>query len=119
MREFSNKYIFIYATILVVVVAAVLSTTAYLLKPLQIKNANTEKVQNLLAAINVEASFDEAETLYKKYFVEELGINKQGDILSTYNVQDDKLEGNERPFFIDVLKQQDLLKDGGDAVMPL
>ena len=119
MREFSNKYIFIYATILVVVVAAVLSTTAYLLKPLQIKNANTEKVQNLLAAINVEASFDEAETLYKKYFVEELGINKQGDILSTYYVQDDKLEGNERPFFIDVLKQQGLLKDGGDAVMPL
>ena len=71
MKDFSNKYIFIYATVLVLVVAAVLATTATLLKPFQIKNVNTEKVQNLLAAINVEASFDEAETLYKEYFKEE------------------------------------------------
>ena len=119
MKNFSNRYIFIYATVLVLVVAAVLSTTAYLLKPLQTKNANIEKVQNLLAAINVEASFDEAEDLYKKYFVEELGVNKQGDVVSTYSVKNDKLEGNERPFFIDVLKQQALLKSGGDAIFPL
>ena len=44
MREFSNRYIFIYATVLVVVVAAILSTTAVLLKPRQVKNQETEKI---------------------------------------------------------------------------
>lgn len=120
MREFTNKYIFIYATVLVVVVAAVLATTATLLKPLQVKNINTEKVQNLLAAINVEASFDEAETLYKEYFKEELGINKEGNVVDVYNIAEGKItEGDVRPFDIDVKKQQALLKEGKDAVFPL
>lgn len=120
MKDFSNKYIFIYATVLVLVVAAVLATTATLLKPFQIKNVNTEKVQNLLAAINVEASFDEAETLYKEYFKEELGINKEGNVVDVYNVAEGKMvEGTERPFAIDVKKQQSLLKEGQDVVFPL
>ena len=64
MKNFSNKYIFIYATVLVVIVAAVLSSTAVVLKPYQTKNIETEKIQNLLAAVNIEASFDEAEDMY-------------------------------------------------------
>lgn len=119
MKNFSNRYIFIYATVLVLVVAAVLSTTAYLLKPLQTKNANIEKVQNLLAAINIEASFDEAENMYKEYFKEELAINKNGDVVSRYDVATDKLEGDVRPFSIDVKKHQALLKAGEDVAFPL
>ncbi len=117
--KFTNRYIFVYATVLVIVVAAVLSITAVVLKPRQTENAKTEKIQNLLAAINVQASFQDADALYKKYFVEELGINKEGEIVSTYHVSDEKLDGNERPFGINLKKQQTFLKEGKAAVFPL
>lgn len=119
MKNFSNKYIFIYATVLVVIVAAVLSTTAVVLKPYQTKNIETEKIQNLLAAVNIEASFDEAENLYKKYFKEELAINKEGAIVSRYDINTGNLEGDIRPFAIDVKKHQALLKAGDDVAFPL
>ena len=119
MKNFSNKYIFIYATVLVVIVAAVLSSTAVVLKPYQTKNIETEKIQNLLAAVNIEASFDEAENMYKKYFKEELAINKNGEVVSRYDIATDKLEGDIRPFVIDVKKHQALLKSGEDVAFPL
>lgn len=119
MKNFSNKYIFIYATVLVVIVAAVLSTTAVVLKPYQTKNIETEKIQNLLAAVNIEASFDEAENMYKKYFKEELAINKEGAIVSRYDINTGNLEGDIRPFAIDVKKHQALLKSGDDVAFPL
>lgn len=119
MKNFSNKYIFIYATVLVVIVAAVLSTTAVVLKPYQTKNIETEKIQNLLAAVNIEASFDEAENMYKKYFKEELAINKEGAIVSRYDINTGNLEGDIRPFTIDVKKHQALLKAGDDVAFPL
>ncbi len=119
MKNFSNKYIFIYATVLVVIVAAVLSTTAVVLKPYQTKNIETEKIQNLLAAVNIEASFDEAENMYKKYFKEELAINKEGVIVSRYDINTGNLEGDIRPFAIDVKKHQALLKAGDDVAFPL
>lgn len=119
MKNFSNKYIFIYATVLVVIVAAVLSSTAVVLKPYQTKNIETEKIQNLLAAVNIEASFDEAEDMYKKYFKEELAINKNGEVVSRYDVATNKLEGDVRPFGIDVKKHQAMLKSGEDVAFPL
>lgn len=119
MKNFSNKYIFIYATVLVVIVAAVLSSTAVVLKPYQTKNIETEKIQNLLAAVNIEASFDEAENMYKKYFKEELAINKEGVIVSRYDINTGNLEGDIRPFAIDVKKHQAMLKSGEDVAFPL
>lgn len=119
MKNFSNKYIFIYATVLVVIVAAVLSSTAVVLKPYQTKNIETEKIQNLLAAVNIEASFDEAEDMYKKYFKEELAINKNGEVVSRYDINTGNLEGDIRPFAIDVKKHQALLKAGDDVAFPL
>ena len=119
MKNFSNKYIFIYATVLVVIVAVVLSTTAVVLKPYQTKNIETEKIQNLLAAVNIEASFDEAENMYKKYFKEELAVNKEGVIVSRYDINTGNLEGDIRPFAIDVKKHQALLKAGDDVAFPL
>ena len=89
------------------------------LKPYQTKNIETEKIQNLLAAVNIEASFDEAEDMYKKYFKEELAINKNGEVVSRYDIATDKLEGDIRPFAIDVKKHQAMLKSGEDVAFPL
>jgi Na+-transporting NADH:ubiquinone oxidoreductase subunit C len=78
--EHSNKYIFIYSTILVVVVAAVLSFTAYTLKPTQKKNVEIEKKQNILKSIGITSTPADAEALYESYIKESLVINTNGEI---------------------------------------
>ena len=41
---FTNRYIFTYAAVMVIVVAAILSFAATVLKPYQEKNVRTEKI---------------------------------------------------------------------------
>ncbi len=66
---FSNRYIFIYSSIMVTVVAIALTLVAVSLKPTQEANVRIEKMQNILKAINITATPKEAQTLYKKYIV--------------------------------------------------
>ena len=53
---FSNRYIFIYSAVMVIIVAALLSLTALLLQPRQEKNLTIANIQGILAAINVKAT---------------------------------------------------------------
>lgn len=70
-----NSYTFVFAGVMVVVVAALLSFAATALKPFQDKNVSLEKKQNILSSIGVEVSRDEAETDYDTYIKQELVIN--------------------------------------------
>lgn len=114
---FSNRYIFIYSTILVVVVAAVLAFAATSLKPFQDQNVRIEKIQNLLRAANIESTTENADELYSNYVKEELAIDVEGNIVSRF--ADGKLEGNIRPFDINLKEQQYLRKKGENAVAPV
>ncbi len=71
-----NSYTFIFASIMVVVVAAALSFAATSLKPAQEKNVEQEKMQNILSSIEVEASREEAEKLYPEYVKEALVVSE-------------------------------------------
>ena len=75
MNVDSNSYTFGFATIMVVIVAALLSYAAIGLKPFQDRNIELEKQQNILssAGINVEREF--AEDTYSQYIKEELVLN--------------------------------------------
>lgn len=75
-----NSYTFTFAAIMVIVVAALLSFTATSLKPLQDNNVRLEKMQNILASINVEVSREEAEAAYAQYISEELVIQNNASI---------------------------------------
>ncbi len=115
---FSNRYIFIYSTILVVVVAAVLAFAALMLQPFQDKNAEVEKIQNLLASINVSSTPENAESLYDKHFIEELAIDKNGNVVSSYKNRK-LLQGDVRPFNIDLKSEQYKNQTGGNPAFPL
>jgi len=65
--ERSNTYIFIYSITLVVVVAAVLSFTAFTLKDRQQANVRNEKMQNILMSIGIESSAKDAQLNFDKY----------------------------------------------------
>ncbi|HKJ79615.1 MAG TPA: hypothetical protein VKA10_08765, partial [Prolixibacteraceae bacterium] len=61
MDRNSNSYTFIYAAIMVILVAAILASVAMALRPLQRKNYEIEKKQNILASVNIQAAATEAE----------------------------------------------------------
>ena len=70
MKTFSNRYIFIYSTVLVAVVAVILAVVATSLKPMQERNQRVETKQMLLRTIGVASTKADAEELYSKYIKE-------------------------------------------------
>ncbi|MCA1756732.1 MAG: NADH:ubiquinone reductase (Na(+)-transporting) subunit C [Bacteroidales bacterium] len=79
MKQFSNRYIFMFATVMVVIVAFVLSSAALFLQPMQQRNAEVEKKRNVLASVGVEATAETAEELYDKYITKTLVVDVTGE----------------------------------------
>ena len=104
---FTNKYIFTYASIMVILVAAILSTASMLLKPFQEANIKAEKIQGILAAANVETSRDQAEEVYGNKIVEELAVDSEGNVVYRYKSGEAESKPTERPFNIKLKEQLD------------
>jgi len=66
----TNAYIFMYASVMVIIVAAILSFTAEALKPIQQENVKIEKIQNILSSVSIESTKENAEELFNKYIPE-------------------------------------------------
>ncbi len=81
MNKNSNTYIFIYAVVMVVLVAATLSFVATKLKPFQDFNVEVQKKQDILKALQIESNADNAIEKYDKYIVETSVVNNAGEIL--------------------------------------
>ncbi len=83
MNKDSNIYIFIYASVMVVLVAAILSFTAETLKPLQQENVKVEKIQSLLISVGIESTKENAEEVFNKYIPAEnrVVINSKGETI--------------------------------------
>jgi Na+-transporting NADH:ubiquinone oxidoreductase subunit C len=79
MKQFSNRYIFIFSAIMVVAVATLLSLAATLLQPAQEKNLEVEKKKNMLESINVQVTRENTEELYDKFIKESFVINSKGE----------------------------------------
>jgi NADH:ubiquinone oxidoreductase, Na(+)-translocating, C subunit len=77
----SNRYIFRYATIMVIIVATLLSAVAMLLQPLQQRNIDVEKMQNILSAAQVpNVNSENAQELFAKYCSKMLVIDPSGKV---------------------------------------
>ncbi len=79
MDRNSNIYTFIYASVMVVFVAAVLAAVAMALKPMQTRNFEIEKKQNILASVNIAASVEETEELYADNIKNLYVVNAKGE----------------------------------------
>jgi Na+-transporting NADH:ubiquinone oxidoreductase subunit C len=79
MKQFSNRYIFIFSAIMVIAVAVLLSLAATLLQPAQARNLEIEKKKNMLESINVPTTRENTEELYNKYIKESFVINSNGE----------------------------------------
>lgn len=76
----TNGYTFMFAIIMVVVVASVLAFTATTLQPIQNENVRQEKMQNILATVGIETERSEAEESYNKYITETIALQKDGSV---------------------------------------
>ena len=117
MNSNSNSYIFTYSVVMVVIVAAVLSTAATVLKPFQEQNRKNEKMSSILASAKIESTAENAEELYNKYITEELVINSKGEIVGSY--ANGKLDGDTRAFKVNIKTEQFKQSQGEDFVSPL
>jgi len=110
---YTNSYVFRYAAILVVLVAAILAFASLMLKPAQERNIAVAKMQGILSAAHVEATAKNAEELYAKYIVEEIVIDKTGEVIGSYS-EGKFVQGDVRAFYIDIKKEL-YNKSVGDA----
>ena len=85
MKQFSNKYMLLYALALAAVVALVLTIVATSLKPRQDKNRDAETKQMILKTIGIEASRDNAAELYDKNIDSEISfVDDDGNVIPYY-----------------------------------
>ncbi|MEZ5084133.1 MAG: NADH:ubiquinone reductase (Na(+)-transporting) subunit C [Bacteroidales bacterium] len=118
---FTNRYIFIYASVMVIIVAAILSSAASFLKPFQEQNVRTEKIMNILSSVDISTEKAEADATYEKFIVEEYTVNKEGELVSVFK-NGSLVQGDVRAFDIDLkveLKKLSDLKAGKGNTEPL
>ncbi len=94
----SNRYVFLYASVMVVVVALVLSGAATLLRPLQERNMRIERMQNILSTINVDAGKSDAEALFERYITITKVVNHLGEEVEGDAFEVDLQDENRKPF---------------------
>jgi len=88
MNVNSNTYTIGFACIMVILVAALLASTSIQLTPLQDRNIELEKKQNILQSVGVYIDRDASEASYSKFIKEELVLDINGNILegSAFNI---------------------------------
>ncbi len=97
----SNQFTFTFAIVMVVVVGTLLALTYSSLKPFQTENVRREKMQNILAAMNVKVTRDEAPDLYKEMIRETMLVDAEGRPVE--GADTDPVNGD--AFRLDVRKQ--------------
>lgn len=88
MDRNSNIYTFIYASVMVIFVAAVLAAVAMSLKPLQTRNFEIEKKQNILASVNIAATVENTEEIYENNIKNQYVVNSKGERIDGVNAFD-------------------------------
>lgn len=89
MKEFSNRYIFIFSAAMVIAVATLLAMAATMLQPRQQKNLEIDKKKSMLESIGIVSTAETTETLYDKYINESYVLNSKGekvDGIDAFNV---------------------------------
>jgi len=82
MKDFTNKYIFTFISLLIIVVAVVLSLTYLVLKPFQDNNIRIEQMKNILSSVNVYVDDKKIiEKNFNKYITDKFVIDYYGNVI--------------------------------------
>ncbi|MCW3804991.1 NADH:ubiquinone reductase (Na(+)-transporting) subunit C [Plebeiibacterium marinum] len=106
MDKQGNLYTFLYASIMVIIVAAVLAFVSESLKPIQNKNVEVAKKIDILKSVGIASDAKNAEDLYEKH----IGANTK-----VINMNGEEVKGS--AFDVDMAKE--LRKDADARNYPL
>lgn len=122
----SQSFTFIFSVVMVVIVATVLSLAALGLKEPQQENQRQEKMQNILASIQVTVDRSKATAEFGNYVKKRVVLNSKGEVVSELEgpiktLKDDGVEAFEADAFnIDIKKQyRDQSLSAEDKKFPL
>ena len=88
MDRNSNIYTFIYASVMVVLVAAVLAAVAMSLKPMQTRHFEIEKSENIQSSVNSISTVDNTEELYESNIKNQYVVDSKGERIDGVNAFD-------------------------------
>ena len=100
-----NSYTVVFASIMVIIVAAALAYAAIGLKPFQDSNIVLEKKQNILSSVGITIDRENAQAKYSEYIKSEIVLNNKGE----------EVKGS--AFDIDLSKE--MKKDVNTQLLPL
>ncbi|MFB6306806.1 MAG: NADH:ubiquinone reductase (Na(+)-transporting) subunit C [Flavobacteriales bacterium] len=104
MDKEGNTATFGFAILMVIVVGSLLSYAAMGLKPYQVENKKKEKMQNILKAINVFISRNEAPDKFRNYVKKRIILDSTGKVMHEMTGKI-KRKNEKDAFNIDVKKQ--------------
>ena len=96
MNTNNNSYTLIYAIVMVVIVAFLLSFVSSALKDKQTANVELDKKKQIMNSLQIEWKGQDAEALYNKYIVDGLVINSEAEVLE---------QSKDAAFVIDIVKE--------------
>ena len=102
MHKDSNKATFLFSSVMVIVIAIMLSVAAISLGPYQARNTRIEKMENILSSVGIKSSSDDAEKIFSQYITEQVVLNSKGE----------PVNGGTAAFDIDLKKELDKAKTG-------
>ncbi|MBT8187018.1 MAG: Na(+)-translocating NADH-quinone reductase subunit C [Croceitalea sp.] len=112
-----NSYTVIFAVIMVVIVGSILAYLASGLRPRIDENERFEKQQNILYAMGVNENEGESSVSFVPTTVVEAEFSKY--IKEQYVLVNGEVKQVDEAFLIDMKKQLSILKNGGDARLPI
>ena len=83
MNKNSNTYTVIYISCIVVAVGAVLALAAMVLKPLQQRNADADKMKQILASVHITPAEDSVVEDFGRYITAQHVVNTRGEVVGS------------------------------------
>mgnify|MGYP001166855891 CR=1 FL=1 len=81
MNKESNLYTFTFAILMVLIIGTILAFTSEVLQPRKKQNTADKKMIDILSAIKVDATRDNANEKYDEYIYDEVIIDDQGNVI--------------------------------------
>ena len=114
----ATGYTFLFSIVMVLIVGTSLSYTSLSLKPLQKKNEADKKMVDILGAIGIETSRENAITDFPIYVKERLSLDSEGNVLNRSSGNVDPTDSSD-PFNLDVKKDYRSKKPASELSFPL
>jgi len=102
MHKDSNKATFLFSSVMVIVIAIMLSVAAIALGPYQARNTRIEKMENILSSVGINSTSEDAEKNFSKYITSQVVLDSKGE----------PVNGGAAAFDIDLKKELDKAKTG-------